>query len=268
MPDEDVTLTINLRIGGGTSYKQSGSDRAINLAIENVGFYAAKNRQRRLSANLHRDFAPVVERELQEMARQIARLGVGMANSNASPPGVLSISGRISRAMLGNSGPMSISSVSGNWAVRSKSYMKWKVRKYRTRKWFKNTGRLQDQLGYVGTYRSAYGPMSLKFTPTPIDQPGRASNLGRSGGGQSKNIMVGRLEVTPLRRLSLSDLPGVGQPARYNPRVISPFAASVERKLTGKAKSKYRPVVEPFLTYYLNRKIPNAVYRRLEDSLA
>jgi hypothetical protein len=268
MPNEDVTLNINLRWSRQGRFEPNAAGRAFNVAIDNVGFRAAKNRQRRLQANLQRDFAPVVEQELQNMARDVSRMAIGLANPNNPPPGVLSITGRITRAMIGNSGPMTVASMTGTWAVRTKAYMKRKVRKYGTRRWFKNTGRLQEQLGSVGTYRSAYGPMSVKFFPSALQMAGGVSSLGRSGGGQSRNISVGRLEVAPFRRLTLADLPGIGQQATYNPRLLSPLADSVERKLTGRASSKYRPVIEPFLTYYLTRRIPNAVYRRLEDSLS
>ena len=264
--DEDVIFNINF-VPKGRKLSASEAREPLGFAVENVGFSAARNRQRRLKANLRRDFAPVVERELQSMARDVARMGVGLANPNNPPPGVLRITGRVAAAMAGNSGPMSIASMTGTWAVRTKAYMRWKVRKYRTRRWFKNTGRLQQQLGNVGTYRSAYGPVSIRFTPTSLS--GRASgvsSLGRSARGRSTNIMIGRLEVNPLRRLQASDLPNIGEPATYNQRLLSPLADSIERKLSGR-KGKYRPVLEPFLSYYLTRRIPNAVFRRLEDSL-
>lgn len=270
MPD-DVTLNINLKIGGpgAATLIRRDSDKAVNFAIEGVAFRAAKNRQRRLQANLQRDFAPVVERELQQMARDVSRLAIGINgdSGNTSPTGILSISGRISKPMIGNSGPMSISSMTGQWAARTKAYMRWKMRKYRTRKWFKNTGKLEKSMGRASTYQNAYGPIRIRFTPTNLGY-GALSSFGRSSGGQSRNIQIGRLEVTPLRRLRLSDLPGIGQKADYNPRLLSPFSNSVERKLTGRPSTVgYRPVIEPFLSYYLTRKIPNAVYRRLEDSL-
>lgn len=268
MPNNDITLVLDFRLGRTPKALPNLGERIVNMGIQNVGFKAARNRQRRLRANLHRDFAPVVERELQDMARKIASMAVGLANPNNPPPGILSIDGRISRAMLGNAGPMSIASVTGTWALRTKAYMKYKVKKYGTRRWFYNTGVLQKQLRNMGTYRAAYGPMSLRFTPTPLVAPSAVSTLARSPGGQSTHIIVGKLEITPLRRISLSDLPGIGQRAGYSEKLLSPLADSVERKLTGRAKTSYRPVIEPFLTYYLNRKIPNAVYRRLEDSLA
>ena len=272
MPD-DVTLNINLRLGHSSpaTLVKTDSEKAVNFAVEGIAFRAARNRQRRLQANIQRDFAPVVERELQNMARDVSRLAIGINgdSGNVSPRGILSITGRISRPMIGNSGPMTIASVTGQWAVRSQAYMKWKMRKYRTRKWFLNTGRLQDTMGRVGTYKNAYGPMSIRFIPKTMPRAGGLSNLGRSSGGQSTNIQIGRLEVTPLRRIRLSDLPGIGQPASYNPYLLSGFSSSIQKKLTGHPESVgYRPIIEPFLTYYLTRRIPNAVYRRLEDSLA
>ena len=265
MQNNDVKLNINLPFGNRGSAKQSLGD-AIGMAVEQVGFRAARNRQRKLQANLQRDFAPVVERELMKMARDVARMGVGIANYRNPPDGVLSIDGPVAEAMRGQSGSMSISSMTGQWAVRTKPYMKWKFKKYGTRKWFKNTGRLQEQLGKVGTYRSAYGPISITFKPTSLrNTSGAVSSLGRASGGQSTNIMIGRLEVKPLRRLSLGDLPGIGQKASYNPSLMNPLAASVRNKLVGKT---YRPVIEPFLSYYMGRKIPNAVYHRLEKSLS
>ena len=264
MQNEEVQLNINFVLSGG---KKPGAREALGAAVENVGFKAARNRQRRLKANLQRDFAPLVERELQDMAKKISVMAIGLANPNNPPPGVLRIDGPISAAMAGQAGPMTVASMTGLWAARTKPYMKWKLRKYRTRKWFKNTGELQRRLRSSGTYRSAYGPVSIKFTPTSLTgRTSGLSTLGRSSGGQSTNIMIGRLEVNPLRRITAGDLPGIGEVARYNARLMNPLADSIEKKLSGR-KGKYRPVLEPFLTYYLTRRIPNAVYRKLEDSL-
>lgn len=264
MADNDFTLNLSLNFGKA-KFSANDAEKPISMAIQNVAFKSARNRQRNLKANIHRDFAPVVERQLQKMAADVARLGVGMGNTRNPPSGALSITGKVSKYTL-DSSPMSISSMTGTWAIRTKAYMKAKFKRYRTRKWFKSTGRLQDQLGKVGTYRSAYGPMSIKFIPQSLSGKGRVSNLGKSPGGQSENIIIGRLEVSPLRRLRLSDLPALGQQAAYKKSLLSPLADSVERKLTGD-KNKYRPVIEPFLTYYMTRKIPNAVFLKLEQSL-
>ena len=163
---------------------------------------------------------------------------------------------------------MQISSVTGPWKQRTKAYLKWKAKTYRTRRWFKNTGELQAALKQVGTYHQAYGPMAVKFIPTKVPQPS-VLNIGRSRGRPSNFIVTGRLELTVFQRLDTSDLPAIGQRATYSKKRLSGFADDIEQKLVGKdPNKKYRPVVEPFLTYYINRKIPNAVFRKVEKVLA
>lgn len=234
--------------------------------MQNVGFRAGRQQQELLKRNLYRDFMPIVERELQTMARDVSRMGVGLSEPNNPLPGSLAITGRISTAMLGNSGPMTIASVTGKWAERNKTYMKSKFKRYRTRRWLQNTGKLKAELAKIGTYQSAYGPISVKFTPMKLNDVTMFA-VGRSQGNQFRYIHTGNLSVTPLRRISLSDLPGVGQKATGpNDKLLGKFNKDTKKKLVGHAK-KYRPVVEPFLTYYLNRKIPNAVYRKLEDTI-
>lgn len=268
MPNEDISLNLNLVVSRSSRIEPNLSKRAIGLAIDNVGFRIASAKRDQLSRNLYRDFAPVVERELQDMARKVATLGVGLNAGNQSPPGSLQITGKVSQAMIGNSGPMNIASVTGQWAARSEVYMKNKFKKYRTRKWFKSMGNLQTALGKQSLYTNSYGPLKIVFKPAPFTKAAVASSLGRSQGGQSPTaIAVGRVEITPLRNIRLSDLPGIGQKANYNNRLMARLPTTVRKKLTGRT-DRYRPVIEPFLTYYLNRKIPNAVYLRLEESLA
>lgn len=267
MRAEDLRLNIDFRFGGPAKLEPNLGSRVANMVIQNVGFRAGRQQQEMLKRNLYRDFMPIVERELQTMARDVSRMGIGLANPNNPPPGSLAITGRVAAAMVGNSGSMTIASVTGTWAVRNKTYMKSKFKHHRTRRWFQNTGKLKAILAKIGTYTSAYGPISVKFTPANLSDVTTFA-VGRSQGNQFRYIHTGNLSVTPLRRISLSDLPGIGQKAEGpNNRILGGLPADAKRKLTGRA-DKYRPVLEPFLTYYLNRKIPNAVYRKLEDTIS
>lgn len=238
----------------------------MNYAVSNVGFRIAKNQQDQLRKNLQRDLGPIVDAELAKMARQVSTMAVGLANPNNPPQGMLAIDGRISKAMVGNSGPMKVGQVTGLWAERTKSYMKWKVKRHRTRRWFKNSGSLQAELGKRSRFKQAYGPIMVKFTPTRVAQP-TVLSLGRSAGGQSGFIETGRLEVRPFSRLSINDLPGIGQKAGYSANIIDRWVPQIRTKLKGHPNKAYRPIIEPFLTYYMRRKIPNAVYRKIEDSI-
>lgn len=238
-----------------------------NYLINDIGFQAGNLQRKKINKTIQSRLGIIVDKELNQMARGISNTIVGLAGSNKQPSGSIRITGKIARAMKGRSGPMTISSVTGIWRERSKTYLRWKSKKYRTRRWFKNSGELQSQLSKASTYKNAYGPMSAKFVPARIPQAS-LSSLGRSVGRPSREIVTGRIEVSVFSRLGISDLPGVGRKATYSKKRLSGFADNIERKLTGpNPKIAYRPVLEPYLTYYMNRKIPNAVFRSLEDSI-
>jgi hypothetical protein len=263
----DLNIVLQFQFKPRTKFSEIEGKGLANYVIQDIAFKAGERQRLNLSKNLRRDFAPIVERELSKMARQVATLALGLSGSTNAPTGSLKIDGQISKAMRANSSPMNISSVTGAWKERSKAYLKWKTKTYKTRKWFKNTGQLQSELKNTAAYHQAYGPMGVKFIPARGTQP-TLSSLGRSRGRLSNFIVTGRLEVTVFRRLGLNDLPKIGEQATYSKKRLSGFADSIEKKLTGPdPKKAYRPIVEPFLTYYMNRRIPNAIFRKVEQSV-
>lgn len=269
MQNNDLNITLNFEFSPRPKATPITGQGVADFAVQSIAFRAGEKQKKQLGSNLRRDFGPIVDRELSKMARQVATMAVGLSNSNSSPSGSLKIDGPLARSMKGNTGPMRISSVTGQWKERSKSYLKWKAKTQRTRRWFKNAGgQLQSELSQLGTYRQAYGPMGVKFTPQNIAEP-TIVNLGRSRGRPSKFIVTGRLEVTVFSKLGISDLPRINEKAKYSKRRLSGFTDGIQRKLTGPNPSKkYRPIIEPFLTYYMNRKIPNAVFRKVEQAIS
>ena len=267
MPN-DLNILLNFKFGRVPTTQRVTGQGVADYMVESVGFRAGRKQQQQLGRNLRRDFGPIVDRELSKMARQVATMAIGISNPNSAPSGSLRIDGRIAKAMIGRSGPMSIASVTGQWRERNQTYMKWKFRTHRTRRWFKNTGELQADLAKAGTYKQAYGPMGVQFIPKPISEPSVLA-IGRSRGRPSKTIITGILELTVFEKLGIGDLPGIGEQASYSKGRLSGFADNIETKLTGRdPEINYRPVIEPFLTYYMNRKIPNAVFRKVEDVIS
>lgn len=266
MPN-DLNIVLEFKFTPRISSNQIKGSSVTDYIIRDVAFKAGEVQRKNLSKNLQRDLGPIVESELSKMAREISTMAVGLSAPNNSPPGSIKIDGKIAESMKNNAGPMSISSVTGQWKDRTKAYLKWKVKTHKTRKWFRNTGQLQSQLKSVASFRQAYGPMGIKFVPVKGVKP-TVSNLGRGVGRPSNFIVTGKIEVRVFRKLDLSDLPQIGQQAKYSKKRLSGFADSVEKKLTGPNPDvKYRPIIEPFLTYYINRKIPNAIFRKIEASV-
>lgn len=263
---DKISMALNFRFGKRATYTKEAGTNILNYVVEDIGFRASKKQQESLTRNLRRDLKPIVDYELTKMAQQVSRMAVGLSNPKNPPPGTLKIDGPTARAMRGKTGPMSISSVTGTWAIRNQHYMKKKFKKYRTGRWFKNTGKLQSELKNPSTFVNALGPFSVRFTPKKLKQPS-VLNLAASRGRPANRIATGRIELTVFGKLSLNDLPGISRKASYNENLLDMFSEDVSKKLAGPAQVKYRPVIEPFLTYYMRRKIPNSVFRKLEQSV-
>lgn len=76
---------------------------------------------------------------------------------------------------------------------------------------------------------------------------------------------MGRVEVSVLGRITRDMLgnPGTVQPSAWNTGLFGALPQDVEAKLLNR-EELYRPFLEHFLSYYLTRSIPNAVFRRIE----
>lgn len=269
MPSNNLNIILNFTFKPSPSVIPIKGDGVVNYVVQDVAFRAGAKQRKQLAGNLQRDFAPIVQRELHQMARQVATMAIGINGTNTAPPGSLKITGSIAQSMVGKAGAMKISSVTGEWRSRSKAYLRWKSKTHRTQKWFKNSGELQTELGQASTYQQAYGPMAIRFIPIKGISAPTILDIGRSRGRPANTFITGRLEMAVFERLKISDLPGVGEQAGYSKKRLSGFADSIEQKLTGNnPKTNYRPLVEPFLTYYINRKIPNAVFRKLEQVIS
>jgi hypothetical protein len=87
-------------------------------------------------------------------------------------------------------------------------------------------------------------------------------------GRPTTKIGVGTVRVSVLSRISedmLSD-PGTRQPSAWNTGLFGYLQEDMERKLLNPS-GFYRPFLEHFLSFYLTRAIPNAVFRRLEEAV-
>jgi hypothetical protein len=284
-----VKLILNLKssqqAGRYTNSRPQGSKEeiekktfeAVNYAINDIAIKAAKSQQRNVQRQLESKMTGIVMKELSDMGRKIASSGIGLGGQARSPRGgSLAIEGPISRAFSAisptNISPMSIQAVTGMWRERTQEYLRRKSKKYGHRKWWINTGDLKSQLISPRLYIGAYGPIRVRWIPERIEtsyKTGAAlrySNMAR-GVGRSYHISVGHINMTVLGRITPQMLAAPGEPA-YNSKFSGLFDSmpqSVQNKLEGRWGP--RVLVEPFLTFYLNRQIPNRVFSELEKSM-
>lgn len=243
----------------------------------------AKRNRARITAGFRQNIADIVRVEMDRMAETIAKFIVHPASAKG-PRGAMSIRSQNSVVMsqAGKSRGWSSSynaKQSGiKWKERDRSYVKKKQRK----EWWDNTGELKASLKAKSGkyYEDAFGPVRIRFTKGQIAAEGSPSTSSGLSGRLSKRVVIGRLDVSVMGRITPAMMPDLGT---FNPMTSAPRGAGVARllqnqhgsddivaKLMGKSSARggkpgsHRPAIDPFVSFYLTRAIPNAVYRRIE----
>lgn len=266
---------------------------AENYVIENISFVVANRQQRLLQENIGSELALVVDRQLREMGRKIDQFVVGISDrapttltrnnqyggrsairSMTGPPGSLSITGTRSQAFRGvNMGPYSLVSGTGPWPSRSPGYLARKRKNFGHTKWFESTGVLRKQLRDPSTYTRAYGPVRVSFKKNTITQPSPGQTVTKMSSGVAgsadRRIVLGELRVSVLGRITEDMLnePGGKQPSPWKTGLFGSLDSQLEKKLLNR-EDAYRPFLEVFLSFYLTRSVPNAIFRRLEQKMS
>lgn len=297
-PETDNTLQIRINLNTNTGESRTATKQIVEktmfdmkrLIIDQIAILMSKKQEGRLKQNLRSNFVKIVEKELSRMGRQITSLAVGLANNSAfsktpnrgktgpkyfsaaaGPPGTLAISGATSLAMQGQTGPVSLVSGTGPWPARNPKYLADSKKAGRGTKWFKQRGDLARALRQPSTYFEAYGPVSVAYKATSKAGPAPVgtliSKIGTGAPGRkAKTVIFGQVQVGVLGRITSGMLndPGQRQPSPWNTGLFSSLDQRVEEKLLNRQEF-YRPFLEHFLSYYLTRAIPNAIFRRLEQ---
>jgi hypothetical protein len=293
-------LTINF---GFTSDAQSlqSSQREVEaytnafarMIVDNVAYNVATYSAQQAHRTLAKSVRSVVDRELDRMAMTIGN-SISITEKARGPQGKMSVAEGLSdtarkRGWASSSYNWSRRSTRIRWAPRDKNYVKWKASRGFTRDWWKKSGKLSQYLSQRTTYTQSFGPVRVVFD-RPKNQNKARERVGAnpritaSGltGPITREYEVGKLRVMAMGNLTPADLPSL---RTENPSDAKPTnGAGAARWLKdteeggardklmrfpfwkGKGKSPERRfVLEPFLSFYLTRAIPNAVWRRIEQ---
>jgi hypothetical protein len=296
--DKVVSYTINVNpvkgSGQTSAVKISEVDKTLdnfkNLIMENVAFYMADKKEQLLVESLESRFTNIVERQLARMGRQINQLAVGIKDNAAfsktanpkvggakflrqatGPQGTLTFSGAVSKSMTGLMNPVKLSDGTGPWAARSEDYLRARKREGSGTAWFKRTGELGRYLANPSTYTQAYGGVRVKYTkyPRKTQLPNVVGISRGIGGRRAKSIRFGKVEVSVLGRITsdmLSD-PGQRQPSAWHTGLFGALDDKQAVKLLN-VEEFYRPFLGHFLSFYLTRVIPNAIFLQIEKVIA
>lgn len=279
-----VNVVFNLNFKSSTQDRYARSNRpegsevqkaigqAVSYSITDIAFRATAAQSRKIQNQIESKIAGITQKELSNMGQKINKLGIGLSNAQRFPlGGSLNVEGGTASSLSPDrKASMVIRDVTGDWRDRTQSYLRRKSKKFGHRRWWLNTGELRDVLKNPQTYTGAYGPVRVRWIPTGTEQltsafNKRYSTFGRTT-GYTYSFTTGNIEMSILGKITPSMLAEPGKRALNSKfsGLFDMFDAKSETKLLGRFGP--RVLVEPFLTFYINRQIPNAIMRTIEAS--
>lgn len=228
-----------------------------------------------------------VRRELVHIAYQYRRYITGLGGTR---------SGVLTSAVSGAQ-PLALSAALPAWAPRNADYLRRKAAGGAGRKWFNNSGwrarrsangryypvdpgRLVQEVD-ANLFEKSFGPVKVSVRRDKKSDVHDADGYISIGKSRHIKLQVAKVTVqampnlTPavLSTLRTGNFSGVANPAI--PAMIRKsgvaFGAEIANRLGPTSRGRYRkgqhgpyrPTLEPFLGYYLQRSIPAAVDRRI-----
>lgn len=296
-------LTIHFRFvtnaqSGSTVQREieASTNQFARLIVEEVAVSSAAGAGRAAATGLTKSVKSAVEREISRMAMTIGT-ALSLTERAQGPQGVMSIAGAgagidgnaLSQTARGlgwgsTAFGWNRSSTKIRWGKRNPKYVRWKARRGMGRNWWKASEDLHGYLSRKDTYTQSFGPVRVIFErPRGADvftrrlsRPTRVT-AGR-GGPLIKTVEIGKIRVMALGNITPADLPSLrtGNPSDATPTgdgIVTYLRNKHERnKLMQRSwkgsniPNARRFVLEPFVSFYLTRAIPNAVWRRIEQA--
>lgn len=275
-----TNLGINFRISanaqGGKPVRDqvnTASDAFARIIMRDVALRTSdrfyKSNKNKLVSVIEQD----VKKEIAQMASMIGRFVIQPEEARG-PSGLLSAHAKTASdagRALGYTKTYSLERFRSSWEERDTKYMRWKkLRSYGT-DWWKNTGKLHKFLAKESTYLTAFGPTKVIFTKIPDKKFSESvkMTLAPRQGRASENYTLGRIEVITMGRITPEMLPSLASGDVNDIQPTGKSLASLFPKQQGKklmGANRDRTVIEPFVSYFLTRAIPNAVFRRTEKA--
>lgn len=255
------------------------------MIVDNVAVRIGENAKYGLRAELAKSISIEVREVIDQMAKRISR-GMKAPPNARAPQARLSVAGVLSRygRLNGWNAPFYTSNTNPpiKWKPLSPKYVKYKKQKYNTDRWWEKTGELTEYLSNPDVYYEAFGPLAVQFLPSRKDKQ-RVKGSGTEfiartrGNNWRREVKIGRVEVIVFGDITDSILPAL---RTQNPADIGPDADFVGPHIglagmianknleQGEKLFRYgRKVIDPFVSFYLTRAIPDTVLRRTSERI-
>jgi hypothetical protein len=249
------------------------------LIVHDVQLRTAEETWRRMAGPLEQTVVQDIHSSIATMANRISR-GMQVNANQSGPTAQMAVSGTMSQTAValgwgatfytGNTDPTI------GWKQRTDHYMGWKRKHNMPENWWVASGELTNFLSKEENYITAFGPIEVRFRKEPV-RVGLGPNFARMRGATKESVTVGRLEVSVFGNITKEMLPSLasGNPSDIGPAPgIAKLFENVDRSEAVKLLSSgrgdiggvhQRRVIDPFVSFYLTRAIPDAVYRRISE---
>jgi hypothetical protein len=258
--------TLERKRSPGAVSRFVAQDVAMNIADEN--WIEIRDR---VVKQVSRD----VTREMGHLAQEFLRLIVGISGNNEGPRGRLMTQ---AEPAFGDHGFTSYN-LHIAWDERSRRYLRRKRRAKGHQRWFEYDRVLARTMGKASTWFGAFGPVEVQVTRKSMSQfEAQQRGIGDRfdvGSGARARVQIGTIRVFAMRSITPQMLPALATgdiddmaPDGATTGLVGRFLHDVAVRLAPNRRFvPYRHAVEPFLGFFLTRAIPNAVMRRLQETL-
>lgn len=258
-------------------------DNTYRYVVNKIAIRYAEGEYEKMKGRLKEGVEADVQRELVNLASLYRRHIVGANGATSRPAGVI-------RSVVGSAKPLALASALPAWAPRNAEYLKRKINAGAGNNWFDNRGWTRrkgqkwapSETGVLfkesraETWTSMFGPISVTFSRDNKAQ--RADQFLSPDGGKHLQVQIGTLRVYALGKLTPQMLPALNTKSGDIPVAsdqgnegLMDLVKAVDPRMAyrlGQRSSltkRYRPTLEPFLSYFLTRSIPAAITRRLQQ---
>jgi len=304
MPEWNINFgwTSNAQsLNAGIREIQQASNGFARMIVNDVALAATEQAYLSARQSLVRSVRQVAMAEVSRMAMLISN-SIALPDKYTGPYGSMSLKEGMSDTAVrfGFRQTFDRQRTSIVWPKRQQRYLRWKQRHGYPSKWWEAAGGLAESLRDENLYIHAFGPVNVLFTRARDQNKARAnmpqSYIMSAGGaltGQSSSAnlqqaitqggragrisaeyQVGKLEVIAFGNITPQMLPALNHP-KMDPAYAQPAgnieglaslfpSGEVRMKLVGR-QAQRRYAIEPFVSFFLTRAIPNAVWRRTEQ---
>lgn len=254
--------------------------------IDEVAVNATEATYRQIRDRMVQSIRAAVLAEVSKMALTISR-NIALADKYTGPHGQMTASGARSQTarQMGMYMKYNRQDTRIKWPKRSKKYLARKAAENKPARWWKYSGDLAESLSSPELYLEKFGPVHVIMT-RPKNQGAAHARMEKAGRGVQRittssthgrpvnDVQLAKIEVVAFGRITPAMIPGLAtplpDPSKATPadgvglaRLIGGANDPTRIKLAGRAATR-RFALEPFVSFYLTRAIPNAIWRRIE----